>query len=116
MKFQYEGTEYDLVNPDEWTTVDAMRLEKFTGKKPAQLVADLREFDAMGMHAAMWISVKRAGVDVAWDEFEVPYFGSIVSMAGGVVQAAPDPSPASTPPSKAARPAGRTPRARSPKS
>lgn len=110
MKFTYKDTEYALVDPDDWTTLDAIQVQEASGHSPAEIVMDIRKFGPLGLHAMGWISVRRAGVDVAWDKFDLPYFDTLQTANGVPVQEAPDPSPASTRPSSGAR-AGRVSRA-----
>lgn len=97
MRFTYEGTEYDLVDPDTWTTLEASRLQQVSGSRPHELVQDFHQLGALGVHALVWVSLKRAGVDKAWDELGLPYFATVSSMNGDAVQEPPDPSTASTP-------------------
>lgn len=96
MKFAYNDAEYDLVSPDTWTTLEALKLEKHTGKRTVELMTELADATPLGVHCGAWISLHRAGVDVAWDELELPWLATIESFRGEPVQAAPDPSTAST--------------------
>ena len=74
MNIKYGGVEYELLDPDKWTTLEAAKLQRASGMTPAELVMDLRNFGPAGLHAIAWVSVRRAGVDVAYDEFDLPYF------------------------------------------
>lgn len=107
VQFTFEGKEYDLVDPDEWTTLECLRLAELSGSTPAQLVQDFQNFGALGLHALAWLSLQRAGVDKAWNELDLPYFDTLKGMSGSPVEVSPDPSTASTPQRKPTR-AGRT--------
>lgn len=113
-RFTYEGEEYDLVDPDTWTTLEAIRLETLSGRRVVELVQDLKDYGPMGLHGAVWISLRRAGLEVPWDELKLPWFETLLSVTGDPVTEPPDPSTASTEAPKAAKPRRSGP-ARSPK-
>lgn len=103
-KFAYDGTEYELVDPDTWTTLDAIKLEMHTARKPVELMQDLMDGGALGVHSAVWVSLRRAGVDVAWDGLDLPWVATLESFKGDPVSEPPDPSMASTEERKAVKP------------
>lgn len=103
MKFTYQDTKYDLVEPVTWTTIEAIRLERATGLKTGEVMAEFAAMNPIGVHSVLWISLLRSGVDVAWDSLELPYIDTINSFHGEPVEAAPDPSTASTVKPKVAR-------------
>lgn len=96
MKFTYDGTEYDMIDPDRWSTLDALKVQEATGRKVAEVILDLKELGPLGVHAFAWVSLRRAGVDMAWGDLDLPWIGTLHSMNGDAVQEAPDPSTAST--------------------
>jgi hypothetical protein len=104
--FTYQGSEYVLANADTWSTLDAIKVESLSGRRPRELVRDLMEGGPFGLHAAVWISLRRAGVDVAWNELDLPWVDTVNSIAGDRTVVDPvDPSTASTRQSRA-EPAG----------
>lgn len=113
-RFKYQGEEYDLVDPDAWTTLEAVKLEFHSGRKPVQLMQDLLDGAPLGIHGAVWVSLRRAGIDLAWNELELPWLETLNSFRGDPVTEPPDPSTASTASPKAAR-RTRSVSARSPK-
>lgn len=114
MKFTYQDTEYELVPPATWTTIEAIRLERATGLKTGEIMAEFAAMNPLGVHSVLWISLLRSGVEVAWESLELPYIDTIGSFRGEPVEAPPDPSTASTEAPKAVK-ASRSVRARSPK-
>lgn len=96
MKFTYRDADYELIDPNYWTTLEAMKLQQYTGLQPFEIVVDLRRGGSFGLHASVWLSLRRAGVDVAWDDLEMPHFDTITSLRGEPVEEPPDPSSAST--------------------
>lgn len=99
MKFTYERVDYEFVDSDTWTTLEAAQLQEISGKRPIELIADFLEFGPKGIHALAWMTLRRAGVEVAWDQLQLPYFAAYeAAIKSGieVVQVPPDPSPAST--------------------
>lgn len=101
--FRYQDAEYELIDPDAWTTLDAIELQGCTGRTFAEILDDLRTMGAMGIHCAVLISLRRAGLDVTWNELQVPYLATFLSVRGEKVVAPPDPSTASTAAPKAVR-------------
>lgn len=114
MKFTYQDTEYDLVEPATWTTIEAIRLERATGLKTGQIMAEFAAMEPIGIHSVIWVSLLRAGVDSAWESLELPYIDTLGSLHGEPVEEPPDPSTASTEAPKAAT-RSQSARARSPK-
>jgi len=102
LKFTHDGTEYAMVEPEDWTTLEAIQLERESGCKPAELVVSFQDAQPLGVHALAWITLRRAGVDVAWNELKLPWFGTVLSLNGPQVVEPEDPSTASTPVRKAA--------------
>lgn len=96
MKFEHDGVEYDLIDPDHWTTLDAVKVQEASGLKIGEVVLDFRELAPLGLHAFVWVSLRHAGFDVAWNDLEVPYMATLRSITGNPAEAAPDPSTAST--------------------
>lgn len=109
MKFTYGGTEYDMADPMTWTTLEAIRLERATGLKTGQVMAEFSAMNPIGVHSVLWVSLLRTGVDIAWDRLELPYIDTVNSIHGEPVEDPPDPSTAST---GAPKTAPRTPSAR----
>lgn len=114
MKFTHDDIEYTLIEPEQWTTLEAIQLERESGCKPAELVVSFQGGEPLGVHALVWMTLRRADVDVAWNELNLPWFDTVQSFSGPPVVAPEDPSTASTPERKGAG-AGRGSRARSEK-
>lgn len=112
--FKYEDVDYEFADPDSWTTLECIKLEAHTGKKPREIIQEFLQWDAIGVHSFAWVSLRRAGVDVAWDELQLPLAATLMSLRGEPVTEPPDPSTASTAKPKAARRTRSAP-ARSPK-
>lgn len=112
MKFKHDGVEYDLIGPDTWTTLEAGALQDASGQRVHQLIQDAREYGPMGVHALCWLSLRRAGVTVEWDELELNWVDTVSALTGIERATVEDPSTASTPRS-AAKQGGRPSRARS---
>lgn len=114
MKFTYNDVVYEMVDPDQWTTLEAIQLQKHTGLHPVELWNDLIRAGPAGVHAAVWLTLRRASQDVAWDDLQLPHFRTVNTLDRGPVEEPPDPSPASTP-QRSASPARPRPSARSKK-
>lgn len=78
MKFTYQDKQYELVGPKDWTTLEAMQLQKITGRAINEVMKDLSS--PTGVHGTAWISLRRAGVDVEWDSLELPYIDTVRSL------------------------------------
>jgi hypothetical protein len=102
VKFTYQDTEYDLVEPVTWTTIEAIRLERATGLRTGEIMAEFSAMEPVGIHSVLWVSLLRSGVDLAWDALELPYIDTMNSFHGAPVEEPPDPSTASTAAPKAA--------------
>lgn len=109
MKFTYKDQKYDLVDPISWTTLEAIKLEQYTGMRMRDLMREFAGLNPMGVHATVWVSLRRAGKDVAWDELDLPHVETLDSFEGEPVEGTLDPSTASTAEPKAA---SRTPSAK----
>lgn len=118
MKFTYQGTDYEFVDSDTWTTREAMLVQTHTGKRPLEIVEDFAHAGAFGLHAMAWVTLRQAGVNVEWDQFDLPFAPTVfdIFQQQGKLTAPVDPSTASTPQPKAEPAAGRKPSARSQKS
>lgn len=100
--FKYQDEEYELVDPDAWTTLDAIELQGYTGRTFSEILEDLRNLGPTGMHCAVLISLRRADLDVTWKSLSFPYLATVMSVRGKEVVEPPDPSMASTAAPKAA--------------
>lgn len=105
MKFEYQGQKYELIDPDLWSTLEAAQLQEASGgHTPAEITVDAKNLGPLGLHGLVWISLRRAGVDVEWNALDIPYYQTLKTMEGLVLEAAAvDPSTASTPQRAAAR-------------
>jgi len=104
-----------MVDPSEWTTLEAIQLQKHTGLHPVELWRDLIHAGPTGVHAAVWLTLRRASQEVAWDELQLPHFDTVHALDKEPVEEPPDPSSASTP-QRSASPARPRSSARSKKS
>jgi hypothetical protein len=98
VRFTHDGEKHDLIEPDQWTTLEAIQLQKHTGLHPVDLWEDLARMGPTGLHAAIWITLRRGGSEVAWEDLNIPHFGTVNSLSHEAVEQPPDPSSASTPP------------------
>jgi hypothetical protein len=96
LKFTYGDVEYDLVSPGDWTTLEAARIQKASGLKPFELVDDLRESGAIGLHAVVLVTLLRAGLKVTWETVDTSFIKTWESMWGDPIEEPEDPSTAST--------------------
>ncbi len=102
MRFTYEDTEYEVVEPTRWTTLEAAQLQRHTDMHPVDLWQDFLQGGGFGVHATVWITLRRAGLDVEWHSLELPLFSTFRTIKASEVPAEPpDPSSASTPPQSA---------------
>ena len=112
--FKYQDEEYELTDPDSYTTLEAIELQSYTGLSFTDILSDIRSLGATGIHCAVLISLRRAGLDVTWSSLSFPYLATVNSFRGKEVVTPPDPSMASTAKRKA-EPRTRSASARSPK-
>jgi hypothetical protein len=116
MRFTYDGTGYELVEPTMWTTLEAAQLQRYTDMHPLDLWRDFQVGGGFGVHSVMWVTLRRSGIDIAWGDLNVPLFDTVKELRTTGIEPGepPDPSTASTRPPSASR-GRRQPSARSAK-
>lgn len=102
MKFTYQEKEYSVADPTTWTTLEWIKVEQYSGLRPKELMREFAGFEPVGIHATVWVSLQRAGEDIAWNDLDLPWMETFQSFRGESVSEPPDPSPASTARRKAA--------------
>lgn len=94
---RYGGGEWLEWNPDRLTYTEAVLLQERLGISVAEYAKKwLAGGSADATRWALWLSLRRAGVEVDWDSFDPDILGTRVQRT--VEPEGKDPGPSSTPP------------------